>query len=145
MYRIPFALTIILFTIGLVACDQQDGARMVGTLERNRVEIRVESSEPIVNIHVADGQKVTAGTPILSQDPSRAEASIRKLQGVRDQSAARLAELRRGPRPEGQAHRVPRGLRGGGRGGRRPCLPDRSPDPLRLASVEVAPVLGAVG
>ena len=104
MNRFPFApiiaLAFALITLGPAACSRQDEAGMVGTLERDRVEIRVESNEPIVEIHVTDGQEVTTGTPILSQDASRAEASIRKLQGVRDQAAARLAELRRGPRPE---------------------------------------------
>lgn len=100
MNRLPLALIVALYALGPVACSERDETGLVGTLERDRVEIRVESNEPIVEIHVADGQPVTAGTPILSQDASRAEAALRKLQGIRDQAAARLAELRRGPRPE---------------------------------------------
>jgi HlyD family secretion protein len=73
---------------------------MVGTLERDRIELRVESNEPIVSIHVADGQAVDAGDLVMVQDPSRAQARLDQLVGSRDQVAGRLAELKRGPRPE---------------------------------------------
>lgn len=73
---------------------------MVGTLERDRIELKVESDEPIVSIHVADGQAVVSGDLVLVQDPSRAEARLAQLVGARDQAAGRLAELKRGPRPE---------------------------------------------
>jgi HlyD family secretion protein len=73
---------------------------MVGTLERDRYELKVEQSEPIISIHVADGQQVSAGQPVLSQDASRQQASLDQQIALRDQAAARLAELRRGPRQE---------------------------------------------
>ncbi|NNJ79357.1 MAG: HlyD family efflux transporter periplasmic adaptor subunit, partial [Xanthomonadales bacterium] len=48
----------------------------------------------------ADGQAVDAGDPILEQDPSRAEARLAQYRAQRNQAAARLAELQRGPRKE---------------------------------------------
>ncbi len=84
----------------LAACDHPETSYMVGTLERDRIEIKVESNEPILTIHVKDGQAVTAGTPLLDQDPSRAEARLAQQAAIRNQSAARLAELMRGPRQE---------------------------------------------
>jgi HlyD family secretion protein len=84
----------------LTACDSNETTYMVGTLERDRVELKVESSEPIVSIHVADGQSVRAGDLVLEQDAARAEAQLARLQAQRDQAAARLAELVRGPREE---------------------------------------------
>ncbi len=84
----------------LAACDRPETSYMVGTLERDRIEIKVESNEPILAIHVQDGQAVTAGTAVLNQDPARAEARLAQQAANRNQAAARLAELVRGPRQE---------------------------------------------
>jgi len=89
-----------LIAIILAACDGSDESFMVGTLERDRVEVSVESSEPIVSIAVTDGQKLEAGDLILQQDPARLEGVLAQQAALRDQAAARLAELQRGPRPE---------------------------------------------
>ena len=86
--------------IVLAGCDSGSSDFMVGTLERDRIELKVEVAEPIVAIHVADGARVAAGTAVLDQDPARANARLAQLEGARDQVAARLAELRRGPRQE---------------------------------------------
>ena len=37
----------------LSACDLETTKFMVGTLERDRIELKVESNEPIVEIHVS--------------------------------------------------------------------------------------------
>ena len=73
---------------------------MVGTLERDRIDIIVENNEPIMQITAKDGQQVTVGDLILEQDPARLEARLAQQVGLRDQAAARLAELQRGPRQE---------------------------------------------
>jgi HlyD family secretion protein len=73
---------------------------MVGTLERDRVEVTVESNEPIIAIPVQDGQMLKTGDLILEQDPTRLERILAQQVALRDQSAARLAELQRGPRSE---------------------------------------------
>jgi HlyD family secretion protein len=84
----------------ITACDKADNTFMVGTLERDRVEISVESNEPIIAIHVQDGQTLRTGDLILEQDPARLERILAQQIALRDQSAARLAELQRGPRSE---------------------------------------------
>lgn len=86
--------------LSLTACQSGETTYMVGTLERDRVELKVESNEPIVAIRVEDGQGVSAGDVVLEQDAGRAEAQLAYQQGIRDQAAARLAELVRGPREE---------------------------------------------
>jgi len=88
----------LLFT--LVACDREEATYMVGTLERDRIDVVVESNEPIITIQARDGQEVEAGDPILEQDPERAAARLAQQVGLRNQAAARLAELQRGPREE---------------------------------------------
>jgi HlyD family secretion protein len=86
--------------LSLGACDGTDKTFMVGTLERDRVEVAVESNEPIIAIHVQDGQMLNAGDLILEQDPARLERILAQQLALMDQSAARLAELERGPRTE---------------------------------------------
>lgn len=84
----------------LTACNNADETYMVGTLERDRVEVSVESNEPITAIHVQDGQMLNKGDLILEQNPARLEKVLAQQLAIRDQHAARLAELERGPRPE---------------------------------------------
>jgi HlyD family secretion protein len=81
-------------------CQNPAADTMVGTLERDRVEIKVESNEPIVTRTVRDGETVQVGDLLLSQDPARPQARLEQAQAERDQAAARLAELLRGPRQE---------------------------------------------
>ena len=98
-HSVKWLLTLLLI-ITLVACNNAEVTYMVGTLERDRVEVSVESNEPIIAIHVTDGQMLKTGDLILEQDPARAEALLAQQIALRDQAAGRLAELQRGPRPE---------------------------------------------
>jgi HlyD family secretion protein len=84
----------------LTACPGPQETLMVGTLERDRIEIKVESSEPILSRHVLDGQAVEPGDLLMRQDPSRLQSHRALALAQRDQAAARLAELQRGPRQE---------------------------------------------
>ena len=93
-------LPVMLLALAATACMKEPPGTMVGTLERDRVELRVESNEAITAIHFEDGDSVVPGDLILEQDASRAQARVEQLSAVRNQSAARLAELQRGPRPE---------------------------------------------
>jgi HlyD family secretion protein len=86
--------------VALSACDNNDKTFMVGTLERDRVEVSAESNEPIIAIHVSDGQMLEAGDLMFEQDPARLENLLAQQIALKAQSAARLAELQRGPRPE---------------------------------------------
>ena len=84
----------------LSGCNHSEDTFMVGTLERDRVEITVENFEPIVAIHVQDGQMLKTGDLILEQDPAKLNRIMARQIALRNQSAARLAELERGPRSE---------------------------------------------
>jgi HlyD family secretion protein len=98
--RTPQLILAVIMAATVAACVTEEQDTMVGTLERDRYELKVEQSEPIISIHVADGQQVSAGQLVLSQDASRQQASLDRQIALRDQAAARLAELRRGPRQE---------------------------------------------
>lgn len=83
----------------LAACSDGDG-QAVGTLERERLELIAEASEPIAEIAVREGDAVEAGALLLRLDGARFAALVAQAEGARDRAAARLAELRRGPRSE---------------------------------------------
>lgn len=97
----PFTLLMaVLCSLALFGCEPGEEQLMVGTLERERIELSFESAEPVAAIHVADGTRVAAGTLLLEQDDSRMALQVSRLEAERDRAAARLAELRRGPREE---------------------------------------------
>ncbi len=86
----------------LVACGNEtdDNARVVGQLASDRIELTAEIAEPITEIPVAEGARVTAGTVLLRQDRSRAEARLAEAVAGVAEAQARLDELTRGPRSE---------------------------------------------
>ena len=87
--------------MAVAACDAaNDGSRVVGQLESDRIEIRSEVFEPIVEIVVKEGQRVSKGDRLLRQDDTRILARIQEADAILAQSQARLDELIRGPRKE---------------------------------------------
>ena len=85
----------------LVACSGEENPNVVvGELASDRIELVSESSEPIVAIHVAEGDAVTTGTVLIEQDSRRAAARLAEAEAALAQNQARLDELVRGPRAE---------------------------------------------
>lgn len=99
MRRARRTLACVAAWLAFVACRGADGDA-VGTLERDRLELIAEASEPIAEILVREGDLVPAGAPLLRLDDARFSALVAQAEGARDRAAARLAELRRGPRIE---------------------------------------------
>jgi HlyD family secretion protein len=79
--------------LALVAlgCSADAPAPAVGTLERDRIELVSEASEPIVAIAVREGQDVAAGDLLVVLDPARFDAQLAQAEGARERAAARLA------------------------------------------------------
>lgn len=92
--------TLLCLLLVLTACQGEETTFIVGTLERDRIDLVVESNEPITRIAVADGARVAIGDTVVAQDDARARARLEQMRGQSDQAEARLAELVRGPRPE---------------------------------------------
>jgi HlyD family secretion protein len=88
--------------VPLLAACNQDASRLqaMGTLEWDRIELIVETAEPIVEIRVREGEQVQAGQVLLRQETARYQAQLDEAESARAQAAARLAELKRGPRSE---------------------------------------------
>lgn len=100
MSRIYLMLSM-LSAAALVACDGADnGQRIVGQLESDRVEIVAEVSEPILERAIIEGQQVERGQLLIRQDTSRVETAIAEAKAYELQTRARLDELIRGPRKE---------------------------------------------
>lgn len=84
----------------LVACTGADEDYLVGTLERDRIEIPAELSEPVTALHVHEGDRVRAGELLLELDAARARAELARLAAERERAQRRVDELVRGPRAE---------------------------------------------
>lgn len=86
--------------LALFACGEQNHTEVVGILEWDRLELIAETNEPIVEIHAHEGDLLEAGQAILQLEPRRTQAQLAEAEAAREQAAARLAELKRGPRAE---------------------------------------------
>ncbi len=85
--------------LGALACE--DGAEIaVGALERDRIELSAEASEPIEEILVREGDAVAAGALLVRLAPERQRALREGAEQRVATAAARLAEFERGPRAE---------------------------------------------
>ena len=58
----------------LVGCRSQEPPPVLGTLEWDRVELVSVAAEPVMAIHVHEGDGVNAGQPVLDQRGDRAYA-----------------------------------------------------------------------
>jgi HlyD family secretion protein len=86
---------------GLVACTRESTPLpLVGTLERDRIEIVAEANERIAELLVIEGDRVEADQVLARLDDSLVRVEIKRAAAARDMAAARLAELVRGPREE---------------------------------------------
>jgi HlyD family secretion protein len=98
---VKLTISLLVISITLLSCGAaDDDSRVVGQLESDRIEIRSEVFEPIVEIAVAEGQSVSKGDLLLRQDDARISARIDETEAALAQSRARLDELVRGPRKE---------------------------------------------
>ena len=84
----------------LGGCDRDADDTLLGTLERDRVELVAEVSEPIVSIDAREGERLAAGQRVLQQDRSAVDARLAAARAAEAQAQQRLDELITGPRRE---------------------------------------------
>lgn len=84
----------------VAGCSPGDDAVLLGTLERDRLELVAEAHEPIVELLVREGDRVEAGTLLLRLDPAIPEARLEQARSERERARAVLAEAVSGPRRE---------------------------------------------
>src|SRR5262249_48995485 len=87
----PFAITLAAAAaVAAVACSDDREPSFVGTLERDRIELIAEASEPIVQRAVAEGDSVKAGDLVLRLDDERLAALVAQAEHRRAAAAARI-------------------------------------------------------
>jgi HlyD family secretion protein len=95
------ALLLLSGCLALAACgnDAYD-TEILGTLERDRLELVAESNEPIVEVLVREGDAVQAGATLLRQELGSMQARLDQATAARNVAERRLAELVKGPRAQ---------------------------------------------
>jgi HlyD family secretion protein len=73
---------------------------LLGTLERDRIELVASANEPVIAVDVREGERVTAGQVLVRLDDRRLAASLDAADARVRRADARLAELERGGRAE---------------------------------------------
>ena len=76
-----------------LGCAESGEFRMVGTLERDRIELIAEAREPIVEIAVREGDLVTAGQLVVRLDDRRIQAQVARAESVRRRAAVRSTRI----------------------------------------------------
>jgi len=84
----------------LCGCSGDSGERLLGTLERDRLELVAESQEPIIEVAVHEGDRVSTGQRLLRLDPASSDAQLNQARAAVAQAEAALAEQVTGPRRE---------------------------------------------
>lgn len=94
--RLPTLLAV----CALVACDRDADNAVLGTTEWDRIALSAQANEPVIALHVHEGERVTVGQPLADLDPARtqregdaAAAEVARLEAL-------LAEQLNGERPE---------------------------------------------
>jgi HlyD family secretion protein len=95
------AVVVLSGCLALAACgnDAYEG-QILGTLERDRLELVAESNEPIVEVLVREGDAVQAGATLLRQELGSMRARLDQAVAARNVADRRLAELVKGPRAQ---------------------------------------------
>lgn len=93
------AVAVAVAALAAAACSG-DGEVLLGTLERDRVELIAEAREPIVEITVREGDAVAEDQLLLRLDTTAIDARLAEARSRAAQAERRLAELVAGARSE---------------------------------------------
>jgi len=85
--------------VAMTACGA-DGKALLGTLERDRVELVAEAQEPIIEVAIHEGDAVTEGQLLLRLDPAAVDSRLAQARAAMNQAERRQAELVAGARRE---------------------------------------------
>jgi len=85
--------------LALAACGDGSDA-LLGTLERDRVELVAEAQETILEVAIREGEAVKSGQLLLRLDPASAAARLEQARGNALAAERRHAELAAGARRE---------------------------------------------
>jgi HlyD family secretion protein len=95
----PLRASVAVLALALAACGDADEA-LLGTLERDRIELVAEAQETIVEVAVREGVAVKEGQLLLRLDPAAAAARLDQARANATQAERRHAENLAGARKE---------------------------------------------
>jgi HlyD family secretion protein len=101
--RTPLAAAVFLAVASAAGCGPDipaDRVRVSGQIEATEVQVAPQVGGRIVEMPVAEGDRVERGTLIARLDASDAELSLARARAERDQAAAQLRLVQAGARPE---------------------------------------------
>lgn len=91
------AVTVVLLAL-LGACSREQPQEILGTVERDRLELVAESNERIVEIRVREGDRVAADAILVVQEAGTIQPRLEQAQAVKTEAERNLADLQAGPR-----------------------------------------------
>lgn len=97
---VPVALSIALLSAGCAKQAPADRVRASGSVEATEVQVSAEVGGRLLELLVAEGDRVTAGQTLARLDTTDAQLALRRATADRDQAAAQLALLEAGSRRE---------------------------------------------
>ncbi|MCX6910728.1 MAG: biotin/lipoyl-binding protein, partial [Verrucomicrobia bacterium] len=99
-HLVALSLLALVLAAGCKPRAQDDAVVMVGTVERDRLEMLAPVTELLAELPVQEGQTVKAGTLVARLDDARLKEEIAALRHARDAEKAKLDELEAGFRSE---------------------------------------------
>lgn len=93
-------LCLLLFSLSLSGCQQEEVGIALGTLEKDRYLVTAPVSETLVSLQVREGQAVKKGQLIARLESTLADSDVNKATAALAGAKARLKELERGARTE---------------------------------------------
>ena len=82
----------------LAGCAGEVPQELLGTVERDRLELVAESNEPIVDLPVREGDRVAAGAVLVVQEAGTMQPRLDQARAAQQEAERRLADLLAGPR-----------------------------------------------
>lgn len=101
MNKLVFAMAVGAASLPLLlasGCTRDEPQQVLGTVERDRLELIAESNERIVELAVHEGDHVAAGAVLLKQEAGTAQPRIDQARASQAEAQRRLADLVAGPR-----------------------------------------------
>lgn len=100
IYAVPAALTLVLVAAGCSPKVPINAVRSSGNVEATEVQVSAQVGGRLLELNVAEGDRVAAGQVIATLDTTDVLLVRRRASADRDQAAAQLALLEAGSRPE---------------------------------------------
>jgi HlyD family secretion protein len=93
------SLAIVACVAAATGCSREPPLQVLGTVERDRLELIAESNERIIEIPVREGDHVAAGAVLVQQEAGVSEPRLEQARAAQAEAQRRLDDLVQGPRP----------------------------------------------